>query len=1093
MTIRSVLPRTFGFLLLLELTCRIAWPATPDDTATALAAAAGVKTGICAINRAGDGSLAVALAKNGFIVWAGETDPTKLAATRAALADSGLLGRSLYIEAARPGHLSLADCTVDLALITIGAATNLQTLPAEEVSRVLTPYNGVALIGPVTSANEAAVKTWATTLPGSTMKDAAGARWLFVRRGPLQGGSPWTHWFGAADNNPVTQDSAFNSPSEIAWLGKPYQLPRHVGCRVAGNGRVFIAVGASDNPNDLSRSKFNQIVARNVFNGTLLWRRPLDPKQRVLQSLMIADGDVLRLVEGPNILSLDAATGAEISRIAAGKEGEFSKWLGLSDGVLITLLGAEDPKDDGLHMLTEKMQKWRAERSLGYGKRFVATDAKTGKILWQHEEPDPVAARATAARDGKLYFLVPGHRLACLDIKTGKPVWENKDSAMLAGADEMVKDLGGVTVVAIEERPALLATESALFLGLADTQNFFCFSTKDGTQLWTSKRRGGRAFNFLVADNKLFLHGAEQDGALDPLTGKIAVDRLSFGGGCGVFTASANMILSQVGGATLALPNFEKIDPTPIKTQCQLGTFVSDGELLAVPAACKCVVGRGFLALAKASAVKEQSNPLECLVPDPKKVAPLPITAADWPTHRGNNNRTGATPVNPPATQPKELWTWKNPTPFATGTAADLTRPPEAAEFKPVPLVVVGDSIFLAAEDGSLRCLNAANGSAKWSARTDGPILATPTVADGRVFVGSADGRVYAFEAASGKLLWRYALAPSTDKTMIYGYLQSRWPVNSGVLVQDGIAYAAAGMVLQPGFRVVALDAATGAQKWLNTDGKWKEGKVWEMPADISLAGYMTTFAGKLWVRTFQGSAGGAAFDLTTGTLQDKIRVGGLRGREIGAIPGKGLVYGGCEIYRDRSDRTVSRGGIFSILAFGSDGKPVLPDMGNFHSASTVPAWTDSSMLNIGTKFAASYGDLNLECWDLGKTLAYVTEKAAGAGYEKMPDWRKNQMPEPRPATDIDNPTIRAWGPVKGAYVSVIIANKAVISVMANTDKRGEQPEGPWKLVAQGLQDGASLWELELPSQPAREAICIDRTGRIILCFDDGSVRSYGP
>ena len=542
----------------------------PDDVATALANAAGVRTGVCALPSAGDGLLAVAFARKGFTVSSSVQDPVKLAALRASMSDSGLLGRSLYLGTARAGHLNMADRSVDLAIVVASVPAELKSCPAEEILRVLSPYNGVAIIGPLTTATESMVKTWAGGLPGATVIQAAGESWLMARRGPLEGGSPWSHWFGGSDNNPVNADSAFDGPTEVAWLGKPYGYPRHVGCRVAANGRVFVAIGAADYPGSQKAETIRQIVARSIFNGTVLWRRALNENHRVLKSLMIADGDMLWLADGPNILSLDASTGSEKSQVSAGKEGESCKWIARSEGILTALVGPDDPKETGALADGRDMLKWKTERTSGYGRKIMAIDEKSGKILWTHEEPDAIAGRAIAVHNGQLFFLVPGRRLACIELKTGKPVWENKDATMLAGNEDRVTDLGGVTVVSLEERPALLVADHAVYLGQADAMNFYCFSIKDGTQLWTAKRRGGRAFNFLALKDQLFINGTEVSGILDGLTGKKAAQQVEFGGGCGVFTASEHSIQAQVGGATISLPDMKKKASMPIKTHCHL-------------------------------------------------------------------------------------------------------------------------------------------------------------------------------------------------------------------------------------------------------------------------------------------------------------------------------------------------------------------------------------------------------------------------------------------------------------------------------------------------------------------------------------------
>jgi hypothetical protein len=91
-------------------------------------------------------------------------------------------------------------------------------------------------------------------------------------------------------------------------------------------------------------------------------------------------------------------------------------------------------------------------------------------------------------------------------------------------------------------------------------------------------------------------------------------------------------------------------------------------------------------------------------------------------------------------------------------------------------------------------------------------------VSNRRVFVGSGDGYAYAFEAATGKLLWRFRAAPTERKIPVYGSLQSTWPVATGVLVSSNVAYFAAGMNNYDGTHVYALDTESGAIKWQNSN-----------------------------------------------------------------------------------------------------------------------------------------------------------------------------------------------------------------------------------------------------------------------------------
>lgn len=82
----------------------------------------------------------------------------------------------------------------------------------------------------------------------------------------------------------------------------------------------------------------------------------------------------------------------------------------------------------------------------------------------------------------------------------------------------------------------------------------------------------------------------------------------------------------------------------------------------------------------------------------------------------------------------------------------------------------------------------------KWKLHTGGPVVASPTLAGNRVYVGSYDGNLYALEAASGAVAWKVDLGAR---------------VASSAAVSDGVVY-----VLGYDAKLHALDAATGKSKW---------------------------------------------------------------------------------------------------------------------------------------------------------------------------------------------------------------------------------------------------------------------------------------
>lgn len=118
------------------------------------------------------------------------------------------------------------------------------------------------------------------------------------------------------------------------------------------------------------------------------------------------------------------------------------------------------------------------------------------------------------------------------------------------------------------------------------------------------------------------------------------------------------------------------------------------------------------------------------------------------------------------------------------------------------------------------------NGKEVWKNYTAGPIYYSPAVARDRVYVGSADGRVYAYEAKTGRFLWSFQVAPESKRIPVYGKLISLWPIAGGVVVHDNKVYAAAGIAHYDGTYIVALDAVTGQLRAHNSSSGTLEAEV---------------------------------------------------------------------------------------------------------------------------------------------------------------------------------------------------------------------------------------------------------------------------
>ena len=107
----------------------------------------------------------------------------------------------------------------------------------------------------------------------------------------------------------------------------------------------------------------------------------------------------------------------------------------------------------------------------------------------------------------------------------------------------------------------------------------------------------------------------------------------------------------------------------------------------------------------------------------------------------------------------------------------------------------------------------------------------TPAAYGDLVLFGSEDGWVTCLEAASGELVWRFRAAPERRKILCYNRLVSAWPVNSGVLVDNNVAYFTAGRCSLDGAYAYAVEPRTGKLLWQNSSLGFRPGREIYFPA----------------------------------------------------------------------------------------------------------------------------------------------------------------------------------------------------------------------------------------------------------------------
>lgn len=265
-------------------------------------------------------------------------------------------------------------------------------------------------------------------------------------------------------------------------------------------------------------------------------------------------------------------------------------------------------------------------------------------------------------------------------------------------------------------------------------------------------------------------------------------------------------------------------------------------------------------------------------------LGPAPVKSAEWPTYQADAARSGVTsesvsaPLDP-------AWQWTSPhrpRPAWGGEAkADLYNKvydmPNRQDFDYAFQVAVAEGavVFGSSADDKVYCLDAASGRERWTFFTEGPVRLAPTLQGGRAFVGSDDGWVYCLRLADGAVVWKHR--PGRDGTRIpgNGRVISPWPVRTGVLVLDGVAYCGAGMFPSEGVYLCALDAATGQERW----------KV--VNHDLPAQGYMLASTTRLYVPS--GRNNPVVYDRADGS---RIRVVEGAGGTYALLTGDDLVFG---------------------------------------------------------------------------------------------------------------------------------------------------------------------------------------------------------
>ena len=110
-------------------------------------------------------------------------------------------------------------------------------------------------------------------------------------------------------------------------------------------------------------------------------------------------------------------------------------------------------------------------------------------------------------------------------------------------------------------------------------------------------------------------------------------------------------------------------------------------------------------------------------------------------------------------------------------------------------------AVYFGSGDSNIYALNAGTGELKWKFHTGDVVHASPAISGGTLFVGSWDSYFYAIDATSGKELWRFKTGEDPD-------IHNQVGIQSSAAVADGVVYFGC-----RDSNLYALDAMTGKKE----------------------------------------------------------------------------------------------------------------------------------------------------------------------------------------------------------------------------------------------------------------------------------------
>lgn len=778
--------------LMTSLLCLLCCSSLFAQDASTLLADAGVQGGFVVVLGSETGEFLAGLRQSpAFQIHGLSTDPAGPDAARQQIRSLGLYGDVSVIPFSGE-QLPYVDNMVNLFITRQPEAVDRQ-----EILRVLVP-NGIAMLGRPDGSWEKVVKPRPPEI------------------------DEWSHYLHDASGNAVAHDDVVNSPRHLQWVGSPRWSRHHdrmasMSALVSTNGRMFYIMDEGSRISVQLPSRW-KLIARDAFNGTILWKRDINEWQNQLwplksgptqlsRRLVSTDHEVYAALSdnGP-LEALDAATGKSL-RTYPGTDA-LEEVIHINGLLFVVARKGQAERERyapangrvGDQAMVNQEFFWNEEPRV-----VLAFDAATGQQLWARQTR--ISPLTLAADESHVYYH-DGESLHSLRQDSGELAWA---TTPVTRRRQFTFNFG----------PRLVLYKDVVLYAGGDGK-MISVDAATGNLLWESEHPNSgyqSPQDLMVVDGLVWCApttSGKDTGIFtgrDPRTGEIKkqfapdIDTYWFHHRCYIAKATDNFLIPSRTGVEFVDLEKEHWDIHHwVRGGCLYGVMPCNGLTYTPPHNCACYPEAklfGFNALAPAA----PTRPVPAEVPEADRLTrgpafETPLVAAaefngqdDWPMFRHDQTRSGTSRQEIPARVTPH---WDIP------LGGRLTPP-----------VIADGRVYVSQIDAhTLHALNQQDGSTAWSFVAGARIDSPPTLISGRALFGCTDGWVYCLNAADGQLVWKYRVAPLDRRAMAFEQLESLWPVHGSVLVKDNVVWAVAGRsnFLDGGLRLVRLDLLTGTR-----------------------------------------------------------------------------------------------------------------------------------------------------------------------------------------------------------------------------------------------------------------------------------------